>query len=67
MHKIENIKIPYYSRVVTNGGEGTEARIKAVLDTEDEKIAVFMDGFRLDALSMSGPDAYLFRIRGTTS
>ena len=67
VHKIENIKIPYYSRVVTNGGEGTEARIKAVLDTEDEKIAVFMDGFRLDALSMSGPDAYLFRIRGTTS
>lgn len=64
IQELENIEIPYYSQVVTNRGCNTANYAKAVLESRNESTTVFMDGFKMENLHMSEPDAYLFRIRG---
>lgn len=66
IYELEHINIPYYSRVATNRGESTEDYIRGMLAAAEKDITVFMDGFRMEELSMAAPNAYLFRLRGTT-
>lgn len=57
----EQIRVPYYSKVVTNRGAHTRCYMEKVLSLIDQQTKVYFDGFDPNNLKFTDMNAYLFR------
>lgn len=57
----EQVKVPYYSRVVTNRGMYTTQYMEKILSLVDHQTKVCFDGFHPNDLLLTEDNAYLFR------
>lgn len=58
---VEHLKVPYYSRVVTNRGTNTQHYMEMILSQVDQRTKVYFDGFHPNELLSTEKNAYLFR------